>query len=203
MRLMVHSDTGKQQLAGARYDVDTISLLGGHLALDFANTIEDRISDWPDDTLRTPDDLRRWGVRLGVLEAKAPATAAELAQAVELRKHLLGLFSDLSSGRRLSKRDANALARAVAQAHADATLTQASDGSLSWSWNAKQLATVRHAVANSALELLNGPMTDRIHQCANHDCGWFFLDTSKNASRHWCSMRGCGNLAKTRRRRNR
>jgi predicted RNA-binding Zn ribbon-like protein len=36
----------------------------------------------------------------------------------------------------------------------------------------------------------------RIRQCAHPRCVLWFLDTSRNASRRWCSMAGCGNRAK-------
>ncbi|HET8727128.1 MAG TPA: CGNR zinc finger domain-containing protein, partial [Alphaproteobacteria bacterium] len=35
--------------------------------------------------------------------------------------------------------------------------------------------------------------------CGGIDCGWLFLDTSKNAKRRWCDMRYCGNRAKAHR----
>ena len=35
-----------------------------------------------------------------------------------------------------------------------------------------------------------------LHECAGEDCGWLFLDTSKNHSRRWCDMKSCGNRAK-------
>lgn len=39
---------------------------------------------------------------------------------------------------------------------------------------------------------------DRIKRCKNPNCSHFFYDISKNNSRHWCSMRSCGNLIKAR-----
>jgi len=188
-------------LTGGRADVATISLLGGHLALDFANTIEDRTGDHPEDTLRSTDDLRRWGVRVAALDDTATAAPQELARALALRAHLLELLAALTEDRPLALRDTDALADAAANAYANGRLVPAADGVLGWSWDPSHLATVRHTVAVTALDLLSGPMSSRIHRCANPDCGWYVLDTSKNASRRWCSMAGCGNLAKTRRRR--
>jgi predicted RNA-binding Zn ribbon-like protein len=40
---------------------------------------------------------------------------------------------------------------------------------------------------------------ERVRECANHDCGWLFLDLSRNRSRKWCDMSSCGNRAKVRR----
>ncbi|NIH87093.1 CGNR zinc finger domain-containing protein [Amycolatopsis granulosa] len=36
----------------------------------------------------------------------------------------------------------------------------------------------------------------RIRRCANPDCVLHFYDVSKNGTRRWCSMAGCGNRAK-------
>ncbi|GAB3983546.1 CGNR zinc finger domain-containing protein [Actinoallomurus acanthiterrae] len=38
----------------------------------------------------------------------------------------------------------------------------------------------------------------RLKVCREATCRWAFLDTSKNRSRSWCSMRMCGNRTKTR-----
>jgi predicted RNA-binding Zn ribbon-like protein len=38
----------------------------------------------------------------------------------------------------------------------------------------------------------------RLKLCVADDCQWAFYDTSKNRSRHWCSMGVCGNRQKTR-----
>jgi predicted RNA-binding Zn ribbon-like protein len=38
----------------------------------------------------------------------------------------------------------------------------------------------------------------RLKVCLEDTCRWAFLDTSKNRSRSWCSMRTCGNRTKTR-----
>ncbi|HEY7489182.1 MAG TPA: CGNR zinc finger domain-containing protein [Streptosporangiaceae bacterium] len=38
----------------------------------------------------------------------------------------------------------------------------------------------------------------RLKVCLEDTCRWAFLDTSKNRSRSWCSMRVCGNRTKTR-----
>jgi predicted RNA-binding Zn ribbon-like protein len=39
---------------------------------------------------------------------------------------------------------------------------------------------------------------DRLKVCPAEDCRWAFYDHSKNRSGRWCTMRVCGNRAKTR-----
>lgn len=41
-------------------------------------------------------------------------------------------------------------------------------------------------------------MWPRLKVCAESTCQWAFVDSSKNRSRSWCSMRVCGNRTKTR-----
>jgi predicted RNA-binding Zn ribbon-like protein len=43
----------------------------------------------------------------------------------------------------------------------------------------------------------------RLKACPDETCMWAFYDASRNRSRTWCSMEGCGNRAKTRRYRRR
>jgi predicted RNA-binding Zn ribbon-like protein len=38
----------------------------------------------------------------------------------------------------------------------------------------------------------------RVKTCARPECRWAFYDTSKNRSRRWCSMNGCGNVVNNR-----
>ncbi len=57
-----------------------------------------------------------------------------------------------------------------------------------------QLATVAAAVIRAQLD---GSLS-RVKVCARAWCRWAFFDTSRNRSRHWCSMAGCGNVEKNR-----
>jgi predicted RNA-binding Zn ribbon-like protein len=50
------------------------------------------------------------------------------------------------------------------------------------------------ATVHSTLRLLSAPEEERMKICGN--CGWLFLDRSKNRSRLWCDMAVCGNRAK-------
>jgi predicted RNA-binding Zn ribbon-like protein len=50
------------------------------------------------------------------------------------------------------------------------------------------------ATVRSTLRLLAMPEEDRMKICGN--CGWLFIDRSKNKSRAWCDMAVCGNRAK-------
>ena len=49
--------------------------------------------------------------------------------------------------------------------------------------------------AHDLLDLL-GDRPDRLRQCEHERCALWFLDTSRNGTRRWCSMASCGNRAK-------
>ncbi len=46
----------------------------------------------------------------------------------------------------------------------------------------------------STLRLIGMPEDQRMKICGN--CGWLFIDRSKNRSRTWCDMSVCGNRVK-------
>jgi hypothetical protein len=71
-----------------------------------------------------------------------------------------------------------------------------------WGWEDTRpgLDRVLWPVAWSAAGLLvRGPLERIRERPGDGNCGWLFLDLSKNASRRWCEMRSCGNRAKARR----
>jgi hypothetical protein len=41
------------------------------------------------------------------------------------------------------------------------------------------------------------PGWPRLKACRGDDCRWIFVDNSRNTSRRWCDMAGCGNRAKS------
>jgi predicted RNA-binding Zn ribbon-like protein len=54
------------------------------------------------------------------------------------------------------------------------------------------------ATAAAYLAVHSGDEWPRLKVCAGADCEGAFLDTSRNRSRRWCLMSGCGNRAKNR-----
>jgi predicted RNA-binding Zn ribbon-like protein len=70
-----------------------------------------------------------------------------------------------------------------------------------WKWKVanESLDYMLWRVTQSAAEVLTSADLTRLRQCSGNNCGWMFLDTSRNRSRQWCDMKDCGNLAKVRR----
>lgn len=56
------------------------------------------------------------------------------------------------------------------------------------------------SVLDAAAGLLISPgLLQRVKHCMGERCDWLFIDNSRNHSRRWCRMSGCGNRAKARR----
>ncbi|NVD38364.1 CGNR zinc finger domain-containing protein [Ensifer sp. HO-A22] len=78
-----------------------------------------------------------------------------------------------------------------------ADLLEAIASILRGSGNGETAIALDTATAHSALSLAANPEPDRLKICPN--CGWLFLDRSRNRSRTWCDMAVCGNRSKARR----
>ncbi len=190
-----------------------LRLLGERLCLHFANTIESRIGPEPEDFLRGYPDLVRWGRHVGVvtaaeadrLLAEADGRPADAAAAFEramvLRDAIYRIFLAVAHGRAPEAGDLEALRRTWLEAMGQSRLV-ATDGGIAWAPAEEDagLDRVIWPVARSAVELLTSEDLGRVKECPGAgDCGWLFLDTSKNGTRRWCSMEGCGSRVKMRR----
>jgi predicted RNA-binding Zn ribbon-like protein len=53
-------------------------------------------------------------------------------------------------------------------------------------------------IAAAVMSVRADGMWPRLKVCTESTCQWAFIDSSKNRSRSWCSMKVCGNRTKTR-----
>jgi predicted RNA-binding Zn ribbon-like protein len=161
----------------AAVDPLSIRLVGGDVALDFVNTIDDGV-----DVLGDARAFAAWAERM-----ELPPGRAALADVHAARATIDAVLRPLAAGATPAARDLRALAALERTALARATLTPGG-----WAF-ADPLSAVVHAAAEL---IVRGPV-DRLKTCGN--CPWLFLDHSRNASRRWCSMEGCGTAVKIRR----
>jgi predicted RNA-binding Zn ribbon-like protein len=184
--------------------VSEMPFVGGHPALDFVNTAEERGHPAAGEALVTPADLRLWGQRYGLLAASAKLGAdadEELGRARRARDLLYDVFTARVHGRRPSDAQLAELADLARAAYQAGRLRPADGGAIAWHWNRSDLATVRHVAVTSGLELLAADPSPRLKQCPGDHCGWIFLDTTKRGNRRWCLMEECGQDAKNEHRR--
>jgi predicted RNA-binding Zn ribbon-like protein len=185
--------------------IPKLPLIGGHVALDFVNTAEDREGAAGDEALRDPADLRAWGVRYDLIgrSATSPDAEAELQRARAARELVYRMFRARALGETPRTADLERLGELAAAGYAAGRLRVGEDGATHWQWNRSELASIRHVVVTRAAELLQADPPPRLKQCPGHHCGWLFLDTTKRGNRRWCQMRECGQEAKDERRRER
>jgi predicted RNA-binding Zn ribbon-like protein len=191
---------------------DVFDWSGGHPALDLVNTLDERPFDQPIETLVTYRDLVKFVELAGLVE---PSTAAGLARLTgrkcsdalertrELRELLHDVLRAMHSRRSIPIRDLDAISTAIQCAHASRKLVVATSQSLAGHRWSDMLAPEipLHACAIAVEHLLINVDRTKVRKCGASDCDVYFVDTSKSQHRQWCSMTGCGNREKQRRRR--
>ena len=188
--------------------------IGGHIALDFANTVDWHASDNPHEWLDAYDDFLVWCEDSGILSSQELRDQAELMAAdpsgaraaheiiIQTREALYRIFTAIAHARRPSSGDLEFVNARLREAMAHVEIA-ANDNGYSWGWETetKSLERPLWPILHAAAELLTSDDLARVKQCADHrdGCGWLFVDMSRNRSRRWCSMSDCGNRAKVRR----
>jgi len=188
-----------------------VKFIAGRLCLDFVNTVGGRTETVLRDKLNEYSDLLRFAQLSGTLSPAgarrlarvaaegADRAAAALTRAIAFREALYRIFKASLDGRRPSGPDLETLGMEVSTSRSHERLALAG-GMYSWAWDDDAVPDrVLWPVARSAAELLTSEDMEKLRQCGGVECGWLFLDTSRNRSRRWCDMRDCGNRAKVRR----
>jgi predicted RNA-binding Zn ribbon-like protein len=190
-----------------------MKFVGGLPCLDFVNTVGGWSGDSVlEDKLEHYSDLVRWAARAGLIrdgEAHALARLAEahrseathvLARAIALRQALHSLLSRALENRKPPAASVQLLAREFQIARKHQSFAATGDR-FEWTWNHPRdsLDSILWRICQSAAGLLTSADLAHVRQCGGTDCGWMFLDTSRNHSRRWCDMQDCGNLEKVRR----
>lgn len=190
---------------------------GGALCLDFANTVDrHEPGAVPTFDYLAPGyaNLLAWSAYIGVVDTRSATALRRLARkqgreaaavrrrAVQLREAIATIIHSMRDGsdQTAGLQDAVAiLAAEVAAAHAHQRLALRDARVVELLDEGAELDMLLWPIALSVLEVLSSNAANRIGQCAADDCDWFFLDTSKNRSRRYCSTSGCGNAARIRR----
>ncbi|WP_433326397.1 CGNR zinc finger domain-containing protein [Spirillospora sp. CA-294931] len=155
------------------------------LLRDFVNTLDVETGR---DELATPPALESWLTERGLTTAAA-ASESDLAAALALREGLrTAMLHHGPEPPAELERALGAFPLRVTFAGTAPALVPLATGVQAG------LARIAAAVMASAAD----GTWPRLKACQELTCQWAFLDTSKNRSRAWCSMRVCGNRTKTR-----
>lgn len=190
--------------------VSDIPLDGGTLCFDFVNTIESRKKFPQHDYLFDYGETLKWCERQSDFEQgyirdlrtqynrDPKKSEAVLKKIIETRKILYGLFSAMAlhktpdSG--LIKLFNHQLTEMLAGLRLDFHGTH---HTISIPFNAEDFYDPLKHIMYSGYHVLLNEDPNRIKECA--ECGWIFLDKTKNNTRKWCNPLYCGSRTKSRR----
>jgi predicted RNA-binding Zn ribbon-like protein len=179
--------------------------------LAFVNTLSSRPTAAPVERLVSYEALVEWAREQHLVSAAAaerllteahrhPHQAAlVLSRAKEFREALNGLATAIDAGKQPPADVLATISDALARAYANGRLVP-HDGTLQWVAGAEDdLERIIWEIGRAAGRLVISPRLSRVRACAAGDCGWWFVDDTKNRSRRWCDMTLCGNREKLRR----
>jgi predicted RNA-binding Zn ribbon-like protein len=190
---------------------DEFQLVAGHLALDYANTLDYRYD--PD---RLVDLLPSYECFLAFCRQSGVITAAQmrklldglseldsqrvLKKVIELREALYSLILSAAHGRSPDESHLRALNRFISEAQAvDEVVWHKRRFVRSFRDVAERPDGPLRQVVDAAVVLITSSDIYNVRECSEKTCRWFFLDRSRNHSRRWCDMQLCGNRSKAKR----
>ena len=176
----------------------------GHLALALLNTVESP-DEAPRDRLASPAAVLAWLEAAGILDparrarvgASPPVARTLLVEALRLRDAAARAVGAWTQGTLIPDDALLALNRVM-----EARTVGLRLGGGGGVHRVEPVVTLTGTlgllapVAIAAAQLLAEGDATRVRRCDAPGCGLWFLDTSKNGSRRWCSMARCGNRAK-------
>jgi predicted RNA-binding Zn ribbon-like protein len=189
--------------------------IGGEVCLDFCNTMGGKRGGTTREKLHSYQDFLDWceqakqvsESKCALLKRKATEDTTKagsvLARALELREAIFRVFFAIVERGKPSEADIALLNAELAKSMCRLRIC-ANQGGFGWRWAEEpaELDEPLGPLAHSAAQLLaSDQKLAHVRQCRGENCGWLFIDSSKNHSRCWCDMRDCGNRAKVRRHR--
>ena len=191
----------------------TFNFCGNHLAIDFTNTVGDRGADRADrvEHLNTFGDIVAWAEARRVISRSAAAALRQQANAdpdgatrawrsaLAFREALYNVIASASSHRRAPAADLAVVNVHVGETFSGAALAQSGERFSLETHTEEWLDPVLQPVVRAAVDLLTSEELSKVRRCADDECAWLFLDTTRSRTRRWCDMRVCGNRNKVRR----
>jgi len=179
--------------------------VGEALALDLTNT-DILLRGKKKDLLATVQDTERWWREAGIHHPGRNNVTGEaeitqwnevlLTHLKHLRGALRGLFTAMIERRPAESSDLEELNRVLSMGYQ--SLAPGAEGKLTATYRTTEPAygAVLLPIALSALPILTQGESARLHRCANERCTGLFYDTTRSATRQWCST-VCMNRARS------
>lgn len=193
----------------------TWKFVAGNLSLEFINTVGGRIIDNSgqhkilNDKLVSFDSLIDWACSINVISQshrrKIITETSEIdasnffKKAIELREMLYRIFHHIIISKSPDQMDLLAFSQELSNLYSNTQIKYRSNSFELDLGLQSSPEFILYSIILSAREVLFSAKLDRVKECPGDNCGWLFLDTSRNGKRTWCDMKDCGNLAKVRR----
>ena len=191
-------------------DILKLPFLGGDLSLDFVNTVHDRHEEPLRDLLQNYLELVTWVYSANAINdsqkekllQKGLENQTEANQvykdSLQLREAFYDFILNLINQDETSSANIQLINQRVSRVFSNLELTQL-EGRFVLDWKAESfgLESVLWPITRAFADLVTSEDISRIKKCPN--CGYLFVDNSKNKSRRWCSMEICGNRVKAQR----
>ncbi|MBC8162217.1 MAG: CGNR zinc finger domain-containing protein [Roseiflexaceae bacterium] len=188
-------------------DTTAFFLIGSNLSVDFINT-EIVENGAPKDLLASLAEFAAWAAATNVLDrAKAERlvaawgseseTAAVIAHIQTFRSILRDMITGLAQGASVKATAIHAINAELQNKNSAVEIRQTESGfDKLFRADFTEPRQLLAPIAESAADLLCYGDLTYLKKCENAECILYFYDTTKNHSRRWCSMAGCGNRAK-------
>jgi predicted RNA-binding Zn ribbon-like protein len=180
---------------------------GGRVCLDFANTLDWRTSDEPQELIPDYGAFIAWSVRRGTLPPKAAANLksraasdpvgaeAVMANTFAMRAELWKMADALREQRAA---DLTRINRMLLTLPPQPRLLNHKNVFVH-DLKGADLQEPLWPILWSLTSVLSSSDAARLGCCQAKGCGWFYVDESPNRTRLWCSAEGCGNRERARR----
>lgn len=178
--------------------------IGGDVSLDLVNTLMHRSQPrGPDELLTGGEDALRWFVQAELLSPGQQARLdpeSVLIAARRLRSALDAVYRPLARREQSGEsfqRGLSTLNAVLDQGRERVQVRLAGSAFVrDHHFEVVGPPDPNTQVARSAADLLHRLHPHRLKECENPACDLLFYDDSRNGSRRWCSMQGCGNALK-------
>ena len=188
----------------AKRPITEFSDIGGDFALNLVNT-RPIGPDGPIERLAALSDVLRWCVQFGAISlSSARRLKSRDGHAVtrsvrELREALRSALEAEHQGRPKWRPLIDNINAVLARSPRVGKLVLES-GELSLRFDPRQieLSDIPALVAERIASFIAGPDAHLVRPCGAEDCVLWFVDRTRNRSRHWCRMESCGARAKAR-----
>lgn len=190
--------------------INNIKLDGGTVCFNFVNTIHGRFSKPFKDYLIDYAAFLKWAYRVKILNAaetkklndyrlKNPGETEQFLLKIKKQREVLyRCFSSIARKKDIDKKLLFRINSLIPKSLCNFKYYKI-EKELLLLWDKERVHPEKPfwAIAKSAFDILNEVNFERIKECS--ECGWIFLDETKNNNRKWCNMKTCGARNKARR----